>query len=360
MARLEDLDDWIDNYLRNLKKFYYLTDPDKSDDREISKLELARLAIEQFWYLQGKLLSWAQAHITGYCILNENPELVGFLEERLGYKINEDSHLLEQIGFQYNMNPPNRDDEILGQTLELLEEFNRNNPGDEELIMPPRVTRAIIRELLMSRCADNSYWRHDLQHSVAALNEGEVDELAKPSSGRRQGLPFSLNRWKLEALWQVRFLVGHYHTLIFANEALGIHRQLSPWASRRRPCCSSIPVAATSTGDSQNRSFRLAPRSPDGWSRRLADVADSGLGRLNWAESAPTPAALGTTAVRAKAAIPLRARNGLHRPSGASLLRHPGFAQAVVHPLVPLDEARIAALFGVERLPCRDRFERPG
>jgi hypothetical protein len=208
MARLEDLDDWIDNYLRNLKKFYYLTDPDKSDDREISKLELARLAIEQFWYLQGKLLSWAQAHITGYCILNENPELVGFLEERLGYKINEDSHLLEQIGFQYNMNPPNRDDEILDQTLELLEEFNRNNPGDEELIMPPRVTRAIIYELLMSRCADNSYWRHDLQHSLAALNEGEVDELAQPSSGRRQGLPFSLNRWKLEALWQVRFRVG--------------------------------------------------------------------------------------------------------------------------------------------------------
>jgi hypothetical protein len=28
-------------------------------------------------------------------------------------------------------------------------------------------------------------------------------------------------------------------------------------------------------------------RSPDGWSRRLADVADSGLGRLNWADSAP-------------------------------------------------------------------------
>jgi hypothetical protein len=232
MARLEDLDDWIDNYLRNLKKFYYLTDPDKSDDREISKLELARLAIEQFWYLQGKLLSWAQAHITGYCILNENPELVGFLEERLGYKINEDSHLLEQIGFQYNMKPPNRDDEILDQTLELLEEFNRNNPGDEELIMPPRVTRAIIRELLMSRCADNSYWRHDLQHSLAALNEGEVDELAKPSSGRRQGLPFSLNRWKLEALWQVRFRVGKGYKKYRALEEVGKAIGQSPEALR--------------------------------------------------------------------------------------------------------------------------------
>ena len=232
MARLEDLDDWINNYLRNLKKFYYLTDPDKSDDREISKLELARLAIEQFWYLQGKLLSWAQAHITGYCILNENPELVGFLEERLGYKINEDSHLLEQIGFQYNMNPPNRDDEILDQTLELLEEFNRNNPGDEELIMPPRVTRAIIRELLMSRCADNSYWRHDLQHSLAALNEGEVDELAQPSSGRRQGLPFSLNRWKLEALCQVRFRVGKGYKKYRALEEVGKAIGQSPEALR--------------------------------------------------------------------------------------------------------------------------------
>jgi hypothetical protein len=221
MARLEDLDDWIEGYLQYLKEAYYATDPNKGEDAEISKLELARLAIERFWYLQGKLLSWAQAHMTGYCILSENPGLVSFLEEKLGYKITEDSHILEQIGLQYNMNPPEREDKELDRTLALLEEYNQKNPGDEELILTPHVERALIRELLMSRCADNSYWRHDLQYSLAALNEGEVDELARPTSGRRQGLAFSLNRWKLEALRQVRFRVGKGYKKYRALEEVG-------------------------------------------------------------------------------------------------------------------------------------------
>ena len=209
-----------------------MTDPDKSDDKEISKLELARMAINQFWYLQGKLLSWAQAHITGYCILTENPDLTAFLNKRLGYEITEDSHILEQIGFQYNWNPPDRDDKILDSTLELLEEYNRVNPGDEELILTPRVTRAVVRELLMSKCADNSYWRFELQDSMAALNEGEVDELAQPSAGRRQGLPFSLNRWKLEALRQVRFRVGQGYKKYRALDEVGKAIGQSPEALR--------------------------------------------------------------------------------------------------------------------------------
>jgi hypothetical protein len=42
---------------------------------------------------------------------------------------------------------------------------------------------------------------------------------------------------------------------------------------------------------------------------READIAGCGLGRLNWAEGAPTRTALGRTGVRAKAVIPSRARN---------------------------------------------------
>ena len=48
--------------------------------------------------------------------------------------------------------------------------------------------------------------------------------------------------------------------------------------------------------------------------RRIADVADCGLGRLSWAESALAGVASGRTGVRAKAAAPLRARNRLSRP----------------------------------------------
>jgi hypothetical protein len=232
MARLDDLDEWIEVYLGFLKEVYYKTDPNKRENAENSKLELARLAIDRFWYLQGKLLSWAQAHLTGYCILSENRELVSFLEEKLGYKITEDSHVLEQIGLQYNWNPPHREDKELDRTLKLLEEYNEANPGDEELIFTPNAKRALIRELLMSRCADNSYWRFDLQHSLAALNEGEVDELACPSPGKRQGLPFSLKRWKLEALRQVRFRVGKGYKKYRALEEVGQAIGQSPEALR--------------------------------------------------------------------------------------------------------------------------------
>ncbi len=157
---LNDLDDRIDGYLQYLKEAYYETDPNKGEDGEIMKHELAELAIEKFWYLHGKLLSWAQAHMTGYSILIENPELVSFLEAKLGYEIAEDSHLLEHIGLVYNYNPPDREDKALAETEALLEEFKTRNPGDEELILTPNALRRLIRELLMSRCADNSYWRH--------------------------------------------------------------------------------------------------------------------------------------------------------------------------------------------------------
>ena len=232
MARLDDIDEWIDGYLSFLKEVYYKTDPNKRENAENSKLELARLAIERFWYLQGKLLSWAQAHLTGYCILSENRGLVSFLEEKLGCKITEDSHILEQIGLQYNWNPPDHEDEELARTLELLEEYNQANPGDEELIFTPNAKRALIRELLMSRCADNSYWRFDLQNSLAALNEGEVDELACPSPGKRQGLPFSLKRGKLEAVRQVRFRVGKGYKKYRALEEVGQAIAQSPEALR--------------------------------------------------------------------------------------------------------------------------------
>ena len=46
-------------------------------------------------------------------------------------------------------------------------------------------------------------------------------------------------------------------------------------------------------------------RTADGRSRRIADVADCVLGRLNWAASTPARVASGRTGVRAIAAIPL-------------------------------------------------------
>jgi hypothetical protein len=45
-----------------------------------------------------------------------------------------------------------------------------------------------------------------------------------------------------------------------------------------------------------------------GWCRRIADLSDRGLGRVNWADSEPKRAASGRTGGQAKAAAPLRER----------------------------------------------------
>ena len=228
MARLSDLDERLDGLLQSLKELYFATDPQRGADSEIAKHQLAQLAVEKFWYAHGKLLSWAQAHLTGYAILSDNPELVSFLEEKLGFHIDEDSHELEQIGLLYNFNPPDADDPALLRMEALLEDFNALHPGDDEVILTASAMRRTIRELLMSRCADNSYWRFDLQHSLAALNEGEIDDLATPSPGKRQGLPYSLNRWKLEALRQVRFRIGKGYKKYRALEEVGLAIGQSP------------------------------------------------------------------------------------------------------------------------------------
>ena len=226
MARLKDIDETVAHYLETLLAYYTKTDPANGVDDHLSKHARAQHAIEVFWYLQGKLMSWAQAHMTGYAILSETPGLAEFLKEHLGEEIDLDSHVLEQIGLLYNLNPPDDDDPDLLRIQELFEKFcELNEIPDDQPLLGPQAMRRFIFELLMSRCADNSYWRMPLQESFRALNEGETDPLISPPKGRRQGMPHSLNQWKLEALRQVRFRVGagmkKYRALEEVGDAIG-------------------------------------------------------------------------------------------------------------------------------------------
>jgi len=208
MARLADIDEWLEHYIKTLLAYYRDSDPANGPDGERSKHRMAEHAIDVSWYLHGKLMSWAQAHMTGYAILSEIVGLAEFLEQRLGQEIDEDSHVLEQIGLLYNHNPPDPEDPNLTRIRDLLEEFANSELDESERLLGPQAMRHLMVELLMSHCADNSYWRHELQYSFKALNEGEQDGFSTPSPGKRQGMPYSLGRWKLEALRQVRFRVG--------------------------------------------------------------------------------------------------------------------------------------------------------
>lgn len=225
MARLDDIEDTISDYVEILLAYYRHTDPAKRPDYQLSKHKIAEQAIDVFWHLQGRLMSWAQAHMTGYALLCETPGLGKFLEEKLGYEIDEDSHVLEHIGLVYNYNPPDPEDPDLIRIYELLEEFSEAEMGDDNDPLGPQAMRRFLDEMLMSRCADNSYWRFDLQSSLRALNEGEVDALATPLGERRQGMPFVLNYWKLQALRQVHFRVGagmkKYRALEEVGAAIG-------------------------------------------------------------------------------------------------------------------------------------------
>jgi hypothetical protein len=57
-------------------------------------------------------------------------------------------------------------------------------------------------------------------------------------------------------------------------------------------------------------------RKGDGRSRRRAGIADRSAAGPSWADSAPTGCTSGRAEVRAKAAIPLRVQNRLHRTDG--------------------------------------------
>jgi hypothetical protein len=85
--------------------------------------------------------------------------------------------------------------------------------------------RYLIRELLVSRSANSSFWRFELQSALFALNVGHVEELLKPEPIRRQGNPIQLLNWKVKALQHVHFLVGKghkkYRALHIVGEAIG-------------------------------------------------------------------------------------------------------------------------------------------
>ncbi len=144
---------------------------------------------------------WAQSHLAGYEVLKSHPELLERIEKRLGASLTVDSHAIEYAGVYFSWNHVDDRDPMLVAIHEIMErEFETTTD------YPP--LRPIIRELLVSRSANSSFWRFPLQHALFALDLGEVDELVKPSEIRRQGSPVALYGWKLLALSHARYLMG--------------------------------------------------------------------------------------------------------------------------------------------------------
>jgi hypothetical protein len=152
-------------------------------ESEESKLELARQAIETHWRVFGRLLLWAQCHLTGYCIAKRNPKVVDILRNEFGIDLTENSHELEILGLLYVCNPVDENDPV-------LKKFEGRFKHEEE-VLNYEALRDVISELLMSRCANSSYWRFDLQSALGSLNEGDVEPILQPIKARLRGKPAS-------------------------------------------------------------------------------------------------------------------------------------------------------------------------
>lgn len=200
MLRNPDIRSEISGYIDTLVELYNDTDPAKGEESEFAKLELARQAIEKFWYIFGRLMLWAQCQLTGYCIVKDNPEIVSRITEEFNADLTEDSHLLEVLGLLYIFNPVDREDKLLTKMEDLFE--------SDSGVLDDHAMRELLKELLMSRCANSSYWRFPFQTALRSMNEGEVDPLLQVAKSRLRGKPATLNRWKLEALRQVHYRIG--------------------------------------------------------------------------------------------------------------------------------------------------------
>jgi hypothetical protein len=203
--------------LLQLFELYYLTDPLHGPKSEEDKLENARTAIELWWYVYAELMLWAQSHLAGYELARSDANLMAHFEKILGEGSTVDSHLLEYLGLEYSFNRVNDDDEFgnfVGSEL-LKKKVGLDKPA----------LRYLIRELLVSRSANSSFWRFELQSALFELNVGHVEELLKPEPIRRQGNPIRLLNWKVKALQHVYFLVGKghkkYRALHSVAEAIG-------------------------------------------------------------------------------------------------------------------------------------------
>ena len=176
--RRPDILQYCDDYIKSLVELYASTDPARGAASEEGKLEAARQAISIWWYLWGELLLWAQSHLAGYEMLKSHPELRERIQKKLGVEITVDSHAVEYVGVYFSWNHVDDGDPMLAAIHEIMaEEF--------EITMTDPPLRPIIRELLVSRSANSSFWRFPLQHAFFALELGQVDDCS-PSAPLRQ------------------------------------------------------------------------------------------------------------------------------------------------------------------------------
>ena len=224
MYRDPEIREKISILTEELIELYELTNPKFGHLSEPDKLENARIAIDTWWQLHDHLVLWAQNHLIGYCLCYDDGKLVDDLTNISG-DVTVDSHTLEIFGSQLAIDIPNEENELNDAIATCAKSYEAIDLTDFPRVANVQALRSFIVEMLASRSPNSLFWRFEAQKALRALNEGQVEEFVKPNQSKRQGMPFSLNQWKLEALAQVRFRVAKgmkkYRALEEVAEGIG-------------------------------------------------------------------------------------------------------------------------------------------
>jgi hypothetical protein len=165
-------------------------------DRE----KLATEAIHVWWKIYDHLVFWAQCEILGQDLLRQNSDLLAVLRDRGMLRLESERRLPEALGYYFSVSDKAGAEQALlaasGNELvavvKLLAKAGLNQSG------------SFLLRLLSPKPIDNVFLAKELQSLLEntpghfPLTERDLDN-AHPTEG---------TRWKLEALRQVRLLVG--------------------------------------------------------------------------------------------------------------------------------------------------------
>ena len=199
VSRLTDPAGSMQALADRLVAIYGQSDPRNSSLAHADRAALAREAITLWWEIYNQFVFWAQCELLGQDIMKQRFDLLAVLRDRNLIRMDTERRLAEVLGYYFSVS-----DKALARKRLL------STIGGEQLDLVKLLSKAglaepgsFVEQLLSPNTRANSYLKAELRRLAgetpkASLTERDIDH----------AFPTETTNWKLEALRQVRLLVG--------------------------------------------------------------------------------------------------------------------------------------------------------
>jgi hypothetical protein len=188
-----------------LVELHRVTDPHTSELGPEQKGAYAREAIRIWWKIYDRLLFWAQCELVGQDLMRQRPGLLAIWRDRSHFDATAERHFAEALGYRFS---------IGGRVSRRRREELVNVVGEDQLELLKFLAKTglsepgkFVEELFLREDTGNRYLRAELRRGVG--RDGPMPSLTEMDLDPEEVVvPAGKTQWKLEALRQVRFLVG--------------------------------------------------------------------------------------------------------------------------------------------------------